>query len=280
MTVSAPVAACDLVVSFVLYRTPPDEVAAAVAQVLGSAPRARVVLVDNGPEEKSWPGADDPRVEVIRPGANIGYGAGHNRAIAATAGVAPFHVVLNTDLAFGPDTLPGLLDFMRARPDVVLAMPRITYPDGRLQHLARLLPTPFDLFARGFLGRTAYARRRNDRYENRDWGYDATADFPFLSGCFMFIRRAALDAVGGFDERFFLYGEDADLSRRLHLTGRTAFVPLVSATHEYRSLAQASLQQTVVKIVNLARYFNKWGWFIDPDRALINAATRRALGLR
>lgn len=270
----------ELVASFVLFQTPPDEVARAVAQVFASVERSRVILVDNSPEALVIPAADDDRVQLIRPGVNLGYGTGHNRAIAASAGRAPFHAILNTDVTYGAETLRGLIDFMAGAPDVVLTMPRIIYPDGRLQHLARLLPTPLDIFARGFLGRTAFARHQNERYENRDWPYDAVAQFPFLSGCFMLVRRAALDEVGGFDERFFLYGEDADLSRRLHAIGLTAFVPMVEAAHDYRSQAEASWRRTLTKTINLARYFNKWGWVRDRERTLINRATRAALDRR
>lgn len=264
-----------LAVSFVLYRTPEEEIARAIAQVRASVPDARVILVDNSPEPLPVPAVDGDAVMLLHAGANLGYGSGHNRAFALT-GNASYHAVLNTDLVYGPEVLPALMRYMDANADVGLTMPRICYPDGSIQHLCRLLPHPLDIFGRGFLGNSRWTKRRNERYEFRSWSYDQAAQFPFLSGCFMMLRREALDAVGGFDERFFMYGEDVDLSRRINAAWRTMYVPTAQVAHEYRS-AGAGLRRHPIKIRNMIRYFNKWGWFRDYDRDRRNLATIAAL---
>ncbi len=261
-----------LTVSFVLYKTAVEEVARAVAQVQASPVDARIVLVDNSPLPNPLPSLVDAGVHVIRPGSNLGYGSAHNLAFSLSH-KSDYHAILNTDLVFGPEVLPGLLAFMDRHRDAGLAMPRVCYPDGSIQHLCRLLPHPADVFGRGFFGRSRWVAQRNDRYEFRDWDYAAVAEFPFLSGCFMLLRRSVIEEVGGFDERFFMYGEDADLSRRIHARHRTMFVPAVTVFHEYRSQS-LGWRSKVSKVVNLARYFNKWGWFLDPQRAAFN---RRAL---
>lgn len=92
----------------------------------------------------------------------------------------------------------------------------------------------------------------------------------------MLLRREALDAIGGFDERFFMYGEDVDLSRRMNAAWRTMFVPTDPVAHDYRS-AGVGLRRHPIKIRNMIRYFNKWGWFHDRDRTRRNAATIAAL---
>ncbi|MHC9419764.1 glycosyltransferase family 2 protein [Sphingomonas citri] len=264
-----------LAVSFVLYRTPAAEIDRAIEQVRASVPDARVILVDNSPEPIAVTAIDGDAVRLLRPGANLGYGSGHNRAFALTAD-ARYHAVLNTDLTFGPEVLPALMRFMDANADVGLTMPRVCYPDGSIQHLCRLLPHPLDIFGRGFLGSSRWTARRNERYEFRSWTYDRAAQFPFLSGCFMLLRREALDAIGGFDERFFMYGEDVDLSRRMNAAWRTMFVPTDPVAHDYRS-AGVGLRRHPIKIRNMIRYFNKWGWFHDRDRTRRNAATIAAL---
>lgn len=264
-----------LTVSFVLYRTPAAEIGRAITQVFSSIPDARVILVDNSPEPLSVPEADGERIILLRPGANIGYGSGHNRAFAHSE-ASTYHAVLNTDLVYGPDVFPALMTYMDAHPDVGLSMPRVCYPDGSIQYLCRLLPHPFDIFGRGFFGSSRWTAKRNERYEFRSWSYDRAAQFPFLSGCFMMLRRQALDAVGGFDERFFMYGEDVDLSRRINAGWRTMFVPTAPVEHEYRS-AVSGLGRHPLKIRNMARYFNKWGWFVDRDRDRRNLATIETL---
>ena len=261
----------ELTVSFVLYETPADEVMRAIDQVRASAPDAAIVLVDNSPDPARLPVMPIDSVTLIRPGQNLGYGAGHNLAFKLSEG-GRYHAVLNTDLVYGPDVFPRLLAFMDANAGVGLSMPRVTYPDGSIQYLCRLLPHPLDIFGRGFFPHTRWTKTRNDRYESHHWTYDCVAQFPFLSGCFMMLRRSVLDEVGTFDERFFMYGEDVDLCRRIHQKHNTMFVPLTTVQHEYRSQA-GGYRRTMSKIVNLTRYFNKWGWWLDADRDLINQVT-------
>lgn len=257
-----------LTVSFVIYNTPVREVERAVDQVRAGAPDAQIVMVDNSPVPNPLPPLLADAVAVIRPGRNLGYGSGHNLAFPLSTGDR-YHAVLNTDLRYGADVFPALLAFMEAHSDVGLVMPRVVYPDGTIQHLCRLLPHPLDVFGRGFLPGSAWTRMRNNRYEFRDWHYAEPAEFPFLSGCFMMLRRSAIDAVGGFDERFFMYGEDADLSRRIGQRFRTMYAPVATVEHEYRSQGGGYRRQ-VSKVVNLSRYFNKWGWWIDRERDALN----------
>jgi GT2 family glycosyltransferase len=188
--------------------------------------------------------------------------------------------VLNSDLTFDPSVIDVLLGFMDGRPAAGLVMPMVRYPDGQLQHLCRLLPNPMTLIGRRFFGRTQWARRLNDRYELHDWAYDEVASFPFLSGCFMFMRRRVLDHVGGFDPRYFLYAEDLDLSRRIHMVSETLFYPGASITHEYRSQKRRDIRQWVYALRSLSQYFHKWGWVFDRDRARINKRTIENIRVR
>ena len=265
-------------VSFVLFNNPTVEVDAAVTQVLDSPADIHVFLIDNTQPSLELPEYDPARVTVIRAKRNLGYGSGHNLAFAQTSNYK-YHFVLNVDLTFGPEVIPYLINFLDNNVDIGLAMPRVVYPDGRIQHLCRLLPTPIDVFGRGFFRSSGWVQRRNDRYEARNWTYDQVAEFPFLSGCFMAFRRSIISQIGGFDERFFLYAEDTDLSRRVNEVARTVYVPMVTAVHAYTSEHRPSLKLTQYKIMNLARYFNKWGWLFDSKRRKINKRTLTALQL-
>lgn len=266
----------DLTISAVLFRTDEAEVERMVAMVAGIPLRVRLFLIDNDPD-KSPGERDEAEVTRIATGANLGYGRAQNIAIARSAGMARYHLVANTDVVFdGPD-VARLVEYMDAHPDIGLCAPRVAYPDGAKQHLCRLLPTPADLIGRRFFGWTRWGLRREARYELRDWHYGAEADIPFLSGCFMLMRRSMLDQVGGFDPRFFLYWEDLDLSRRFHERSRTRFVPWVSITHDYRSRQRGGWRLLSYLVVNAARYFNKWGWLVDAERDRVNARTLAAL---
>ncbi len=264
----------DVVGSCVLFNTALDEITRMVAQFAQSGCRTHLMFVDNSPEPIAMPVFDPERVTVLRPGRNLGYGAGNNCALTASAGWSRYFLILNSDLEFDGQGIDRMVSYLDHHPDVVLAAPKVVYPDGRLQTLCRLLPTPADLLGRQFRPNAKATHDRNIRYEFRDWSYDHPAQFPFLSGCFMLARRSALDELGGFDERFFLYGEDVDLSRRLHAKGRTMFVPAMTIVHDYRSRVGFKPHLIRLMVTNLARYFSKWGWVLDRDRAAIN---RRAV---
>ena len=250
----------DAVVSFVLYQTGADEIRTAVRQVLDSGGNNHVVLIDNSVPQLDIAALASPRVTIIRSGANIGYGSGHNLALRAFAGQARYHFVLNTDLAFEPDAIEALIAFMDRSPNVGLAMPLVRYPNGDLQHLCRLLPRPIDIIGRAFFSGRRWAQALTRRYESHDWTYDAPLSFPFLSGCFMVIRPQVLERAGLFDERFFLFAEDLDLSRRLHRVSETVLCPTVSVVHEYRTKTEQSWARQEIFDAQLRSVFQQiWG---------------------
>ena len=263
----------DLVGGCVLFRTPRYEIERMIDQFAKSRHRTFLIFVDNSPEPIEMPPLDPARVTVLRPGRNLGYGAGNNFALSASRGWSRYFLILNSDVEFDGGGIDRMVTYLDAHSDVVLAAPRVVYPDGRLQTLCRLLPTPADLLGRQFRPNAKATHRRNERYEFRNWSYDHPAQFPFLSGCFVLARREAMEAVNGFDERFFLYGEDVDLSRRLHGLGRTMFVPAMTVIHDYRSRVGFKPQLVRLMMVNLARYFSKWGWFFDRERDAVNKRT-------
>lgn len=202
--------------------------------------------------------------------ANIGYGGAHNIAIReAMALGAEYHIVLNPDISFDADVISKLKEFADRNPDAGWIMPKVKYPDGRMQYLCKLLPSPADLFFRRFMP-ASWGMNRARRFEMLDSGYDHVMNVPFLSGCFMFLRVSALKQVGLFDERFFMYGEDIDLSRRMHKCFKTLYYPDVTIIHHHEAASYESLKMMFVHIRNIIKYFNKWGWFFDSERRKIN----------
>jgi GT2 family glycosyltransferase len=162
---------------------------------------------------------------------------------------------------------------MENNKDVGLVMPKVLYPDGNIQYLCKLLPTPLDLFGRRFLNFCPFKKiveKRNEVYELRFTGYDKIMEVPYLSGCFMFIRTEVLKKVGLFDERFFMYLEDTDLSRRTHRVAKTIYYPYVHIYHEYGKGSYKSLKLLYYHIKSAIKYFNKYGWFFDKERQEIN----------
>lgn len=235
----------------------------------------QVLVVDNSSADKT-PGiiaSKFPGVTLIH-SENIGFGAGHNKAIKKMSGKARYHLVMNPDVYFDRDVLEKLLNFMDKNPDVGLVMPKILYPgdDKRIQYLCKQLPTPFDLIGRrfipGFL--KPLFKKRFDRYEFRDRDYNTVMEVPHLSGCFMMLRAEVFRKAGLFDRRFFMYLEDVDYSRRVGASYKTVYYPVVHVYHQYEQGSYKRLRHLIYHIASAVKYFNKWGWFFDKERKKIN----------
>lgn len=262
-------------VSIVLYKTPEKQLANVIESCLKSIYVSKIFLIDNSPTDKLKNIVQkDEKVIYIFTGKNLGYGKAHNIALKQSISEKiPYHLVLNPDIYFEPYVLEELYNFMEKNKDVGLVMPKVCSPDGSLQYLCKLLPTPLDLIGRRFLNwgpLKRWVERRNEIYELRFTKYNRIMEVPFLSGCFMFIRTKILQEVGLFDERFFLYCDDLDLSRRIHKFSKTVFYPYCTVTHEWGRGSYKKLNLLLYHIRDAIAYFNKWGWFMDKERKEIN----------
>jgi len=260
----------DVVGSIVAFKTEPAELDLALSQFLAVPLKSHLVIIDNSPHPWAHRDLDPARVSYHFAGKNLGYGRAHNIALRAAVGRTRYSLVMNTDIRYSPESVCSLVNFLDRHPGAGLAAPKICYPDGSLQYVCRLLPTPANLFLRRFLPRAPWTRRADALYELRWWDHEQVANLPYFQGSFMMLRTSVCNEIGGFDERFFLYGEDIDLTRRMHRVAQTLYVPSVSIIHEYRRYSSRSLLGTWYGIQNNCRYFNKWGWFLDADRRRIN----------
>lgn len=261
--------------SIVVYHTPAEQLWKVISSTDSSA-IGRIYVVDNSadPLPGDFVRSLSGKVEYIHGQGNVGYGAAHNIAIRkAMADGAEYHIVLNPDIEFQPQDIQILYSYMENHPNVGWLMPRVVYPDGQLQYLCKLLPTPMDLIGRRFLGFLPFVKKRDHHFEMRDSGYDREMDPPFCSGCFMFLRTDTLRDVGLFDDRIFMYGEDLDLSRRIYTSERwtTRFWPEVTIVHAHNKESYRSRKLLWIHMKSIAYYFNKYGWLFDRERRKVNA---------
>ena len=267
--------------AIIAYENPLLMLQASVGSVLAEKDVLnRLILVDNSPTQRRRE-AFEELVEYIHTGKNLGFGKANNIAMQKSIedGV-PYHLLVNPDIYFEKGVIEALLAYMDANPDVGLVMPKVVYPDGSIQHLCKLMPTPFDLIGRRFFGWgpfRKYVDRRNERFELHCSGYNREMDVPILSGSFMMLRTSVLEEVGLFDERFFMYLEDFDLCRRVGEVSRTAYYPKVSVTHEYEKGSYFNRRLFRYHVVSALKYFNKWGWFFDEKRSVNNKRCLDAL---
>ena len=220
----------------------------------GEEARLRKIVADSG-VAASMP------VTLLSGHGNVGYGAGHNRAIRQGRGA--FHLVLNHDILLDPQALLEGFHFMKSNPGVVLLSPRVSNEAGGQEFICKRTPTLLDLglrgFAPGFLKRRFAGRLA--RYEMRDLtGEEPVHGVEYAGGAFMLFRRDALEALGGFDERFFLYFEDFDLSKRAAALGTVAYVPAVRIVHYGGKAARKGWLHIRLFAASALRYFAKHGW--------------------
>jgi GT2 family glycosyltransferase len=258
--------------SIVVYKNDLRLLQRAVQSFLDSTQESTLYMIDNSPTDEYRTHFNDLRIQYVFNNKNIGFGAGHNIALKdALRKKSTYHIILNPDVYFEESVIEKLYNFMESDGRVGLIMPKVLYPDGTLQPLCKLLPSPLTLFTRRFLKfNTNWTNRLNHWYEMHFSGYDKVMDVPFLSGCFMFLRLEALEKVGMFDEAIFLYTEDADLSRRIHQHYRTVFFPEATIYHFNERGSYKNILILLYHISSAITYFNKWGWFNDEERKFIN----------
>ena len=233
----------------------------------------KLYVIDNSPSDELGTSISviSDKIVYLFNGTNLGYGAAYNIGIKkAIEEKVDYHVVINPDISFSKGIFKSLAMYMGENHNCGLVMPKVVYPNGDIQYLCKLLPTPWDLFGRRFLPLKKYNRNRNYKYELIFSGYDKIMWVPSLSGCFMFMRVDVLRKIGGFDERFFMYAEDLDLSRRIGTISDTIFNPNIIVMHGYDKGSYKSWKLLRFHIFSVFKYFNKWGWFFDSYRKDIN----------
>lgn len=231
-----------------------------------------IYVIDNSPSDnlRNEVKRISDKVDYIFGQGNIGYGRAHNIGLQKAKIInATYHIVLNPDIYFESNTISIIKNYMDGHNSVGLVLPKVIYPSGDIQYLCKLLPTPLDIFGRRLLPQRII-KRRNDRFEMRQMGYDKIWNCPILSGCFMFLRMSDVERTGGFDERFFMYFEDFDLMRRLHKSCKTVYFPIVTIVHDHASEHHASKALLKASIKSAIQYFNKWGWIFDKERMYFN----------
>jgi GT2 family glycosyltransferase len=200
---------------------------------VAAARPVETVVVDNGSTDGSIElvRARFPQTVLIVNERNRGYGPAANQAIAAST--APAVLLLNSDTVLAPDALSALGRYLADHPTVGVVGPRLVNSDGSLQASTFAYPSTADLLM-GDTGLHLLVGRLPGVRELflRTWAHDAARAVPWVRGAALAIRRSAFEAVGGFDERYFMYWEEVDLSRRLAAAGfETHYAPVTTVLH-------------------------------------------------
>ncbi len=223
-------------VAIVNYNTR-EHLRACLSTVLSEVP-SEIIVVDNASSDDSaeMVATDYPQVLLQANKTNLGYGAAANQAVARCK--AKYVLLLNADTLLRPGTLLALKRYLDQHPRAAIVGPRLEDPDGTVQASCYPFPTPLNTFLENstvaiFLGRKI--RRYVPALRNlylRTWPHAHQRIVPWVKGAVLAVRRQAFEAVGGVDESFFMYFEDADLCYRLRLCGwEVHFTPAATVVH-------------------------------------------------
>lgn len=259
--------------SIVLYNNDVEVVGRAIKSTLATNKVFKLYLIDNSLTAYLRLLQDDERIVYIHNPSNPGFGSAHNLAIDLATQVGSFcHFIINPDIYFDTDVISPMVNYMELHPEVGMMMPEVLYPDGKIQYLPKLLPAPSWILKRKFKFLSGSYDKFMDNYELRKADRKVIYNAPILSGCFSLLKLDVIKEIGSYDDRFFMYFEDFDLSRRVHQKYKTIYYPVVSVFHGYDSGANKSLKLFRIFLSSAVKYFNKWGWFFDNGRKDANGA--------
>lgn len=201
---------------------------------------------------------DDPRFSLRDSGGNIGFGKAHNQMLKIFENEfkSDYHCVVNPDVVIEDDIVSIMSNYCEANKDVVQLSPRICFPDGRNQILGKRKPHIWYLVA---------SRLRGDEpskllsyYAMLDADYTKPFEVWNATGCFMFFRTDTFIKIGGFDDRYFMYFEDCDITRTMNKQGKVLFFPDAIVYHVWARDSKRNTKLKIIHIQSMLKYDLKW----------------------
>lgn len=253
----------------VSYRSNIRDILEAVRSIKACSLPVHLLVVDNFSSEayraelsQSLTEFSDVRLLGLQD--NRGFGAGHNAGFKEVAAISDFHLIVNPDIVVHEGAIEAMAHYMQQHMEVGLIAPKVVDEQGELQYLCKRCPSVLALFGRrfmpDFLLRKSFMMETMNRYHMRDKDYTAIMEPECISGCFMMFRSNIFREIGGFDERFFLYFEDNDITLRVRHVSKAIYLPSAVVTHAWQGGARKSITLTKLQIVSAFKFFNKWGW--------------------
>jgi N-acetylglucosaminyl-diphospho-decaprenol L-rhamnosyltransferase len=220
---------------------------ASVPAALGEL-RAEVVVVDNGSTDSTVAVAQSRGIHIVE-AENLGYSAGINRGVREASGTSSAILVLNPDVRLEPRSVERLHARL-LKPKVGIVAPRIRDDEGHLQRSLRRVPS----LGRA-LGLSGTRSPRWSEYVHEESAYMVAHEVDWALGAILLVSRACYDAVGGWDESFFLYSEETEFCLRAADHGFTTwFEPTATAIHVGAQSGQSNATHAM-QIINRVRLY-------------------------
>jgi GT2 family glycosyltransferase len=221
-----------------------------------------IYVVDNGSDDDTVDLIKNKKkefknIELIIPIENKGFGAGNNAVIPNLS--SDYHILINPDIIIkDTNQIQKMVEFMENNRDVGLLSPKILNVDGTIQKLYKHNPSVLDMALR-FISPKIMTKRQL-WFVHNETGYAKMGPIEHASGAFMFFRTGIFKSIQGFDERYFMYMEDADITRKVNAISSSVFFPEAMVVHEWQRDSHKKIKYTFMTISSMVKYFNKWGW--------------------
>jgi GT2 family glycosyltransferase len=240
--------------SVVLFNENLETLKKTVDSFLETPLEKKLFLIDNSPTNRLEKYFKHPAIEYIFVGKNIGFGVAHNIILDKIN--SEFHLILNPDVFFFSEVIPALIKILKQESSVSFVTPKVRYPNKEVQKVCRKHPTITGLLNR----RLKLSKKVSISNEYKDQDFEKRFYPEFIHGCFMLFKTADFKYLGGFDKRYFLYMEDADICRRIDKTKKKIlFFPNVEITHQLQKGSSKSMKLFMYHLLSAFKYFLKWG---------------------
>lgn len=195
-----------------------------------------------------------PQVKVITNDKNVGFGKGHNKVIEYLD--SDYHVVINPDIKTEDKVIYKLTTYLEEHKDVGQICPRVLNTDESEQHLPKRNPR----FKYVILSKFPGFKKYRAEYTRQGEDMSVATEIEFASGCFFALPTSLYKELKGFDDRYYMYFEDADLSRRVAEHGKKiVYDPETYVYHDWHRDNMRSLKGAVRFLNSMCKYFMRWG---------------------
>ena len=188
---------------------------------------------------------------------NNGFGAGHNSVLPLID--SEYHAVVNPDITVDSEVFAELTGYLERHPETALVTPMIKNPDGTEQFLPRRTPTLKYLVLGRLSGKIPALRKYRDEYTMKNEDFSSPVEIQFCTGCFMVMRTADFRRISGFDDGYFMYFEDVDLTERMKVCGNAMLIHDSAVTHDWAGGSRKSKKLMSYHIRSMFRYFLRRG---------------------
>ena len=186
---------------------------------------------------------------------NLGFGKGHNYVLNYLD--SEYHAIVNPDIKLKDDAFSAILEYMDSN-GVGMSIPRLVDEKGNLQSVYRREITVEDMFIRMFASR--FFKKRQAYHTMQECSYKTPFPVPFGQGSFLVVRTEIFRKLNGFDERYFMYMEDADFCKRVNEISQLMYCPYAEVIHKWEKGSHKNMRLLKIHIKSMLKYFHKWGW--------------------